>query len=48
MLFSPGDVADDLDGLEIERAERARRPVATDQGEVDAIDAVVRARAVRR
>jgi hypothetical protein len=43
VLFSPEDIVGDLDGLEIERAERAHRPVATDDGEVDAIDAVVRA-----
>jgi SAM-dependent methyltransferase len=46
VLFGPQDIVGDLDGLEIERAERARRPVATDDAEVDAIDAVVRA--VRR
>jgi SAM-dependent methyltransferase len=46
VLYSPEDVAGDLDGLEIERAERVRRPVTTDGGEVDAIDAIVRA--VRR
>jgi SAM-dependent methyltransferase len=43
VLFGPEDIVGDLDGLEIERAERARRPVATDDGEVDAIDAIVRA-----
>lgn len=46
VLFSPEDIVGDLPGLEIGRAERARRPVATDNGEVTAIDAVVRA--VRR
>lgn len=46
VLFGPEDIVGDLDGLEIERAERARRPVATGDGEVDAIDTVVRA--VRR
>ena len=46
VLFGPEDIVGDLDGLEIERAERARRPVATDDGEVDAIDTIVRA--VRR
>jgi SAM-dependent methyltransferase len=46
VLFGPQDIVGDLDGLEIERAERARRPVATDGAEVDAIDALVRA--VRR
>jgi SAM-dependent methyltransferase len=43
VLFSPGDVANDLPGLDIERAERVRRPVLTEHGEVDAIDALVRA-----
>jgi len=43
VLFGPEDIVGDLDGLEIVRAERTRRPVATDDGEVDAIDAIVRA-----
>ena len=43
VLFSPEVIVGDLDGLDIERAERARRPVATGSGEVDAIDAIVRA-----
>jgi len=43
VLFSPDDVVGDLYGLQIQRAERARRPVATDHGQVDAIDAIVRA-----
>jgi SAM-dependent methyltransferase len=47
VLFSLSDIAEDLDGFRIERADRARRPVVTDRGEVDAIDAVVRARAAR-
>jgi len=46
VLFGPEDIVGDLDGLDIERGERARRPVATGDGEVDAIDAIVRA--VRR
>jgi SAM-dependent methyltransferase len=46
VLFGPEDIVGDLDGLEIGRAERVRRLVATDDGEVDAIDAIVRA--VRR
>jgi SAM-dependent methyltransferase len=46
VLFGPEDIVGDLLGLKIERASRARRPVASDDGEVDAIDAVVRA--VRR
>lgn len=43
VLFSPEDVANDLPGLDIERAERVRRPVHTEHGDVDAIDALVRA-----
>ena len=46
VLFTPDDVVSDLGGLEIVRAERVRRPVTTDAGEVEAIDALVRA--VRR
>jgi SAM-dependent methyltransferase len=46
VLFGPEDIVGDLPGLEVERAERARRPVATDDGEIDAIDTIVRA--VRR
>jgi SAM-dependent methyltransferase len=46
VLFSPQDIVGDLGGLEIVRAERAARPVATDDGHVDAIDTIVRA--VRR
>ena len=45
-LFSAEDVAGDLDGLEIVRAEQVRRPVDTDQGPRTALDALVRA--VRR
>jgi len=47
VLFTPADVVDDLAGLEVafdvERAERVRRPVTTDHGEIEAIDALVRA-----
>jgi len=43
VLFSPGDVAADLAGLTIVRADRVRRPVSTDAGEVEAIDTLVRA-----
>jgi SAM-dependent methyltransferase len=43
VLFTPDDVVADLEGLEIRRAERVRRPVATDAGQVHAIDALVRA-----
>jgi SAM-dependent methyltransferase len=44
ILFTPDVVAGELPGLVVERAERVRRPVAVDGGEVDAIDALVRAR----
>ena len=43
VLFTPDEVAADLAGLTIVRAERLHRPVSTDAGEVDAIDALVRA-----
>ena len=46
VLFTPDDIAADLAGLKIVKAERVRRPVQTDDGEVEAIDALVRA--VRR
>ena len=42
VLYSAEDVAADLEGLEIEKAERVLRPV---EDERDAIDALVRARA---
>jgi hypothetical protein len=35
--FGPDDILGDLDGLEIERAQRARMPVTTDDGDLDAI-----------
>ena len=46
VLFGPEDVVADLaaSGLEIERAERVARVVATSDGERTAIDAIVRAR----
>jgi SAM-dependent methyltransferase len=43
VLFTHEDVASDLAGLDIVRAERVRRAVTTDGGEVEAIDALVRA-----
>jgi len=46
VLFTPADVAADLAELDVVRAESVRRPVITDDGEVVAIDALVRA--VRR
>jgi SAM-dependent methyltransferase len=44
VLFTPADVAAELPGLQIEKAERVLRPVRTEGGEVQAIDALVRAR----
>jgi SAM-dependent methyltransferase len=44
ILFTPDVVAGELPGLVVDRAERVRRPVAVDGGEVEAIDALVRAR----
>ncbi len=47
MLFTPEDIAAELPGLEIEKAERVLRPVETEDGEVQAIDALVRASRTR-
>jgi SAM-dependent methyltransferase len=44
VLFTPDEVAGELPGLEIEKAERVLRPVETEDGQVQAIDALVRAR----
>jgi SAM-dependent methyltransferase len=45
VLFTADDVVASIEGsgLLVERAERVRRPVSTDDGEVDALDALVRA-----
>ena len=45
VLFSAADVVASIEGsgLLIERAEQVRRPVTTDDGVVDALDALVRA-----
>ncbi len=43
ILFTPDDVVSELPGLAIQRAERVRRPIASVDGEVHAIDALVRA-----
>ncbi len=46
ILFSPEDISADLtgiDGLRVMRADRVMRPVITDDGERNAIDALVRA-----
>jgi 2-polyprenyl-3-methyl-5-hydroxy-6-metoxy-1,4-benzoquinol methylase len=44
VLFTPAEVARELRGLEVEKAERVLRPVETEDGEAHAIDALVRAR----
>ena len=44
VLYTAEDVVRDLEGLEIERAERVRRPVETDEGPREAIDCLVLAR----
>jgi SAM-dependent methyltransferase len=44
VLFTPAQVAGELPGLEIEKAERVLRPVETQDGEAQAIDALIRAR----
>jgi SAM-dependent methyltransferase len=44
VLFTPEDVAAKLLGLEVEKAERVLRPVETEDGEAQAIDALIRAR----
>jgi 2-polyprenyl-3-methyl-5-hydroxy-6-metoxy-1,4-benzoquinol methylase len=44
VLFTPGQVAAELPGLLVEKAERVLRPVETETGEVQAIDALIRAR----
>ncbi|MCZ7529260.1 MAG: class I SAM-dependent methyltransferase [Acidimicrobiia bacterium] len=43
VLLTPDAVAGELPGLRVERAERVRRSVPTDDGEVTAIDTLVRA-----
>jgi 2-polyprenyl-3-methyl-5-hydroxy-6-metoxy-1,4-benzoquinol methylase len=45
VLFTAEEVAAELSGLEIVKAERVLRPVQTDDGEVQAIDALVLGRA---
>ena len=49
VLYTVDDVVSDIGGagLEVERARQAHRPVTTDQGVVDALDVVVRARRTR-
>jgi 2-polyprenyl-3-methyl-5-hydroxy-6-metoxy-1,4-benzoquinol methylase len=44
VLLTPAEVAAELIGLEVEKAERVLRPVETEDGQVHAVDALVRAR----
>jgi SAM-dependent methyltransferase len=43
VLFTPDEIAAELPGLQVEKAVRVLRPVETEDGEVQAIDALVRA-----
>lgn len=43
VLFTPADVVAELGDLTVIKAEKARRKVVTEEGEFEAIDAVVRA-----
>lgn len=43
VLYTARDVVTDLDGLQVDRAERVERPVQTADGERIALDALVRA-----
>jgi SAM-dependent methyltransferase len=43
VLWTPDEIARDLEGLRVERAERVERGVETEEGERRAIDALVRA-----
>lgn len=43
VLYGPDDVVADIEGLDIVKATRIERPVATDEGEKTAIDVLVRA-----
>jgi SAM-dependent methyltransferase len=43
ILFTPEEIASELSGLVVERAERVRRPIPSVEGDVHAIDAIVRA-----
>jgi SAM-dependent methyltransferase len=43
ILFTPDELVADVPELEVERAERFRRPVETADGRVHAIDAILRA-----
>jgi SAM-dependent methyltransferase len=43
VLYGPDDLVADVEGLDLVKAERVRRPVQTDDGERTAIDVLVRA-----
>jgi hypothetical protein len=43
VLYTPDEVAAELVGLTVEKAERVERPVAVEDGQRIAIDALVRA-----
>jgi SAM-dependent methyltransferase len=43
VLYTPESVVAELDGMRIRRAQRVRRPVETDDGVREAVDALVRA-----
>ena len=43
VLYTPDDIAAELPGLSVQRAERVRRPVDVDGQIHDAIDTLVRA-----
>ena len=47
VLFTPDDIVTEITGLEVQKAERVRRPVEEDGANHDAIDALVRARRAR-
>lgn len=44
VLYTPEEIAENLTGVAVEKAERVRRAVETDEGMRTAIDALVRAR----
>ena len=43
VLFTAEEIAAELPGLVVRRAEEVKRPVATEAGTVEAVDALVRA-----
>lgn len=47
VLYTPEEIALELPGLHVERAERVRRPAETDAGAVSAVDTLVFARSSR-